>query len=291
MDRASRSTAPAGSPAAPPPRHPGTRVAPALDDLQLDLTVGESPPGRAAPARVPRQDPQPETPGPSTQELRTLVQELRMLIQEVSGLMEEAERRVAGSAQAAVVAALAEITSTLRVERSATEESLAETARSAGAVVQLMESVMDSAVEVSERVTKEYRDANQAALARLDQLLQRVEEVLGGIASRTESELRNSAAIAEKLVSEAERLGRRIGWRPWLMATGMALGTILLLTLLRPGWTMSSSQRTAHRVGEAVIYTYSNATPAERAEMRRVNRWREPGRAERTEPPPLPEGR
>jgi hypothetical protein len=290
LDRASRSTALAGIPAAPPPGNPATR-APALDDLQLDLTVGESPPTRPAHARVPRQDSQPETAGPSIQELRTLIQELRTLIQAVSGLMEEAERRVPESIQAAVVTALAEITSTLRVERSATEASLAETARSAGAVVQLMESVMDSAVEVSERVTKEYREANQASLTRLDQLLQRVEEVLGGIAARTEAELKNSATLAERLLSEAERLGRRLGWRPWIMAAGVALGTILLLTLLRPGWTMSASQRTALRVGEAVIYTYSNATPAERAEMRRVNRWREPGRSETTEPPPLPEAR
>ena len=59
-------------------------------------------------------------------------------------------------------------------------------------------------------------------------------------------------------------------------AIWLAVMVVLVLTLLRPGWTMSAEQRRALRVGETVIRTYAEAGEGERAEIRRVMGWRAP---------------
>jgi hypothetical protein len=277
LDRASRTSSPAGRPADPGTGHPGSR-APAADELQLDLEAER--PATASAAVDPWRD--------STAAAPISDEDLRRLAAEVARAAEESEARTAEAVRATMAGAMAEIAAWLRTERAETEGKLAEAVRSAGAVVRLMEGVLDEAVEVSGRTAKEYRESAEAAQVSLNALVQRVEKALGTMASPVESRLKDAAALAQKLVDEAERLGSRVGWRPWIMAAGVSLGTILLLTLLRPGWTMSSAQRTALRVGEAVIHTYTTATPAERADMRRVNRWREPGRGDSTPPPPLP---
>jgi hypothetical protein len=217
---------------------------------------------------------------------------MQRLVLELSHGVEEAQARTAEVSRRMVDEALAETAALLRTERAETEAHLEKAVRSAGAVVQLMEAVLDEAVQVSMSTSKEHRESAAATQATLEGLVQQAEKALGTTAAPVEGRLREAARVAEKLVDEVERLEKRIGRRPWIVAATVALGTILLLTLLRPGWTMSPGQRTALRVGEAVIYTYGNASPPERAEMRRVNRWREPGKADSLPPAsPLPSGR
>lgn len=256
-----------------------------MDELQLDLTVAETPPRSPAPSAGTQRDPEPQT-------LTSLSDEdLRRLVVAVARVVEESQARGAETTRAIVYEAVGEMIALHRSERAETEAHLEDTMRSAGAVVQLMEGVLDDAVEVAGQTSKERRESVEATEASLNTFLQQVEKGLVTITAPVAEQLTDAAAIAQKVTDLAERLVQRLGWRPWIMAGGMALGTILLLTLLRPGWTMSSSQRTALRVGEAVIYTYANASAAERAEMRRVNRWREPGHADSAAPPPLPESR
>jgi hypothetical protein len=67
----------------------------------------------------------------------------------------------------------------------------------------------------------------------------------------------------------------------------VALLTLGALTWLRPGWTMTSEQREALRIGEGIARHYLQASPARQAEMRRMNGWREPlSEGPAMEPPP-----
>jgi hypothetical protein len=81
-------------------------------------------------------------------------------------------------------------------------------------------------------------------------------------------------------------------WRQLLptLGTSALCGTlmILLLTLLRPGWTLTQRQREAVTVGESVTRSYLAASPARQAEMRRVNRWRPPEESDTTTSAPRP---
>lgn len=249
-----------------------------LANLQLDLTVAAGPPTEgsapAPPAPRPPRETTPAPPGPEP----LPEAELGMLVETAVLQIVEAGRTVTAEA-------LAEISAHLEQGRTEAEAFLERTREESASVVRLMEEVLDNSADVAVRTEKKYEEAHQTSLARLEQLHQRAEQLLTRVLAQAEEQSKRSAARADTLVAEAQALAKHAGWKPWAMAGGVCLGVILMLTLLRPGWTMSPGQRTALRVGEAVIYTYAAASPAERAEMRRVNRWREPGRPDSTAAP------
>lgn len=141
--------------------------------------------------------------------------------------------------------------------------------------------LLDNLAELTTWMDGRTAQIQQETSRKLDEVVKRIAAQAGEAMSRSkDTEKRTTAAL-----EELERARRNLGWRPWLVAASCAAGTILLLTLLRPGWTMSREQRTALRVGEAVIYTYGTATEPERTEMRRAMRWRAPQQPDSPEVP------
>ncbi len=138
---------------------------------------------------------------------------------------------------------------------------------------------------MTEQTSRQSREEHSAAIEKLEAMIQRAELLMKEVLTRGEVQSKRISTTAQELVTEARREGRRLGWRPWLMSSTVAVLTIFLLTVLRPGWTMSREQRRALRVGEAVIYTYSTAKDPARAEMRRVMRWSAPEHPDSTAAP------
>jgi hypothetical protein len=98
----------------------------------------------------------------------------------------------------------------------------------------------------------------------------------------------------EEWLKAADKQVRRMGWIPRLRdlvpivgtAGVCSVGIVLALTWLRPGWTMTEEQREALRVGQGVTTVYLRSSAPHQAEMRRVNRWREPLSNDSTMEPP-----
>lgn len=241
-----------------------------------------APPRRDAssPAPAPSQAEATEPP-PQTTPLEELRRELPAVL---TAFREEIRAAAAGTG----AQALAKLTASLDARIRSIDARLEEAARETQRVVKLMEEVLDSAVELAEQTARQYREGNQAILDKLEEVVQRAERQVGEITARGEAQSKRIGATAQELVTEARREGRRLGWRPWTMAAMVAVLTIVLVTLLRPGWTMSREQRRALRVGEAVIYTYGTAKEPERVEMRRVMRWRAPEQPDSTDAPLIP---
>jgi hypothetical protein len=259
----------------------------------LDLTLGDSPPrppvrreipavqaretvGTPPPATLPG-PPEPPPP-PAVLDSAAMPDRTEAAIREMTEAVNEAARM-----------ALARITSHLRVQGAEIEARLEEAQGQATTVVRLMEELLDSSVQVAESTSRTYRDTQQGVITTLDGVIQRAEKQVEALASRAEAQYKRLDERTQAVTAEAQRAGRRLGWRPWLMATTVAVATVSLLTAVRPGWTMSAEQRRALRVGEAVIYSYSAAKEPEKAEMRRVMRWRAPEHPDSTDAPPVGE--
>ncbi|HEX8693659.1 MAG TPA: hypothetical protein VF746_14650 [Longimicrobium sp.] len=217
-----------------------------------------------------------------TPELVALVETL------VQPLVETAKAQIVEAARTATAEAVAEISAHMEQWWGGAQEFLDETRQEVGSLVRKMEEVRDNSAEVSARTERQYQEAQRASVEKFELVNQRAKEGTDRVLAAGEDKFRKLSSTVEGLIGELRAAGKKLGWKPWSLAAGVSLGTILLLTLLRPGWTMTAEQRRALRVGEAVIYTYGTATPAERAEMRRVNRWREPAEPDSTEAPPLP---
>jgi hypothetical protein len=142
----------------------------------------------------------------------------------------------------------------------------------AEAIVPLTRELLDRSLETSEWVASRHAEVRRELAATVDELVRQVESRMGAVTHAAEREASRIASAARDL----ERVGRRLGWRTWLSAGTSVAGTILVLTLLRPGWTMSAEQRSALRVGEAVISRYRAGSGREQAEMRQVMGWRPP---------------
>jgi hypothetical protein len=259
----------------------------------LDLTLGDSPPrppvrreipgvqaretvGTPPPATAPG-PPEPPPP-PPVLDSAAVADSTKAAIREITEAVNEAART-----------ALARITSHLRVQGTEIDARLEEAQAQARTVVRMMEELLDSSVQVAESTSRTYRDTQQGVITTLDGVIQRAETQVEALVSRAEAQYKRLDERTQAVAAEAQRAGRRLGWRPWLMSTTVAVVTVSLLTAVRPGWTMSAEQRRALRVGEAVIYSYSAAKEPEKAEMRRVMRWRAPERPDSTEAPPVGE--
>ena len=299
-DTVSPETAGSEAPASPA-RRAGRAAGPASGEAQspaavqstLDLTLADSPPRppsrHGSPATPPRESsgPPPAQATAPSQPPMPPQPSVAMEPADVPELTRAAIREITDAVGEATRAALGRITSHLRVQGAGIETRLEEAQGQARTVVRLMEELLDSSVEVSEATARTYRDTQQGVIRTLEEVIQRAEKQLGALVTKAEEQHRRLDEKTQALAAEAQRAGRRLGWRPWLMATTMAIAVLSLLTAVRPGWTMSAEQRRALRVGEAVIYTYSVAREPEKAEMRRVMRWRAPERPDSTEAPPV----
>lgn len=90
----------------------------------------------------------------------------------------------------------------------------------------------------------------------------------------------------EPLYEEARRLNLQFDSkiRMWFLAAMLlsSSATVAVLSVLRPGWTLTQQQQEAIFVGEAAIREYRRADEPARAEMRKVMGWKD------TEATPLP---
>jgi ElaB/YqjD/DUF883 family membrane-anchored ribosome-binding protein len=146
------------------------------------------------------------------------------------------------------------------------------------------------ALETLQSAAEEVASASQGVDMLLNEIGTRADEILAKLEesraaderreeqakARAEEQMKRLRAATDRAVEEARDAARAASWRPWVMATACALVLTLGVSLLRPGWTMSPSQRRAERVGDTVIRAYEAASPAERVEVRRVMGWRDP---------------
>lgn len=282
MDTATRSTSP-GAPGAPAAGTEGrTGDGPEPEQGLLDLTLAEGPTSAGHAGREAAYEPDREW-GPEAG----------------SGCCGRCEWGAE-----AVAAELSVLTERLAAWESSAEQlarvdrSLAERAEEARAVVRLMEEVLDASVGVAEQA----RQAPEAALGALDgklaelaataarlrqeavaTLVGKAEEIgalaersTGTSATRVEAEARRVGTACEDVLAEFRDARRFVRWGPWVLVAASAVMVVLVLTLLRPGWTMSAEQRRALRVGETVIRTYAEASEGEREHIRRVMGWPAP---------------
>lgn len=303
---------PTGSPPAqpaPPEAEPRTESPEALQP-SFDLIQGEqtpSAPRRPPPPRRPAsppapapETPEPETPVPETSAPETRASEtpaistasldplLAHVAREISAMVSAAKEEIRQAAATAATNAVAKVSGHLDARARAIEAHFAELTRQAAELIRKMDELLQASVAVAENNDSLLGEVQQVMVTKLENVIKRTEELMREVLKRGEDQSKNIESNARALVDEAKRSGRRLGWKPWAMATAFALTTIIMTTLLRPGWTMSPEQRRALRVGEAVIYTYSSAPEAERKEMRRVMRWRTPENPDSVEAPPVP---
>ena len=298
---------PTGSPPAQPtpaeaePRNePPETLQPSFDLIQGEQTP--SAPRRPPPPRRPASPPAPapETPAPETPAAETHVPGppaistasldplLEHLAREISAMALAAKEEIRQAAATAATNAVAKVSAHLDARARAIEAQMAEVTRQIAELIRKMDELLQASVAVAENNDSLLGEVQQVMVTKLENIIKRTEELMREILKRGEDQSKNIESNARALVEEAKRSGRRLGWKPWAMATAFALTTIIMTTLLRPGWTMSGEQRRALRVGEAVIYTYSSAPESERKEMRRVMRWRTPENPDSVEAPPVP---
>ena len=299
---------PTGSPPAQPtpPEAEPRNESPETLQPSFDLIQGEetpSAPRRPPPPRRPASPPAPKTPAPETPAPETPTPEpppistasldplLEHLAREISAMALAAKEEIRQAAATAATNAVAKVSAHLDARARAIEAQMAEVTRQIAELMQKMDELLQASVAVAENNDSLLGEVQQVMVTKLENVIKRTEELMREVLKRGEDQSKTIESNARALVEEAKRSGRRLGWKPWAMATAFALTTIIMTTLLRPGWTMSGEQRRALRVGEAVIYTYSSAPESERKEMRRVMRWRTPENPDSVEAPPVPSRR
>jgi hypothetical protein len=148
----------------------------------------------------------------------------------------------------------------------------------------------EKAVTTLEGLIRESAEEAARRTRATDATLKSVEQRSQAIAEATRSA---TTAVDEWLKRTNEQVARMISepwWKRFLpplgAATAAGMMMILLLTALRPGWTLTTEQKEALRIGESVSGIYLAASPEDQAEMRRVNRWRSPEAVDTTTAPP-----
>ena len=296
---------PTGSPPAQPtppeaePRNePPETLQPSFDLIQGEETP--SAPRRPPPPRRPASPPAPKTPAPETPAPETPTPEpppistasldplLEHLAREISAMALAAKEEIRQAAATAATNAVAKVSAHLDARARAIEAQMAEVTRQIAELIQKMDELLQASVAVAENNDSLLAEVRQVMVTKLENVIKRTEELMREVLKRGEDQSKKIEKDGQALMEELRRNSRRLGWKPWAMATAFALTTIIMTTLLRPGWTMSGEQRRALRVGEAVIYTYSSAPESERKEMRRVMRWRTPENPDSVEAPPVP---
>lgn len=255
----------------PPPRRPTSPPAPAPETPTPETPASEQ-----------------NAPGPPAISTASLDPLIEHLAREISAMVSAAKEQIRQAAAMAATNAVAKVSAHLDARARAIEAHVAEVTRHVAELIQKMDELLRASVAVAENNDSLLAEVQQVTVTKLENVIKRTEDQVGEVLKRGEAQSKSIGATAQALVDEAKRCGRRLAWKPWAMATAFALTTIIMITLLRPGWTMSGEQRRALRVGEAVIYTYSSAPESERKEMRRVMRWRTPENPDSVEAPPVP---
>ena len=249
---------------------------------QLSLEpAGTPPPGTVQKTAQGTQDgpaePAPDAPRPILEEL------VRPFLQRIERAAEDALQRIERATEDAIAA----VTRTAREEVAATAGRLATSEREARLVIRQMEELLTGSVAFTEKVTREFAALQAGMVKGLGELIEAVKAHLQPTLDASAVQRTRLETTTTALTAKFEATAKRLAWRQWLLAISVALAPVLILTLLRPGWTMDRDQRTAIRVGQAVIYTYTTASEAERDSIRRAMHWRAPEQpSSRTVPPP-----
>lgn len=279
-----------------PPREPDESgpAETAPEQASFALTLGEHtppvhhrPPPRRQPPSPPAAPP-PETPALSVNVRDPLIEHLA---REVSGIVSAAKEEIRQAAEKAATRMVTKFAAQLDARAKAVEAHMAEVGLQSAELVQKVDELLRASVAVAEDNGTLLGETREVTVTKLENVIKRTEDQVKVVVERGEAQWKKIGEEARALLEEVRRNGRRLGWKPWAMATAFALSTVLVTTLLRPGWTMSGEQRRALRVGEAVIYTYSAAAEPDRKEMRRVMRWRTPEHPDAVEAPPVPSRR
>lgn len=250
--------------AAPPPTGTIDFFTQAAPHLPEPIPPPEAPPESA---REPQPAPEPATttaPEPTTPDEASIPQEVMALVRELRRLHawtpDSTETRT--TLQALVASAFEASIPAIRTLLAP----LLETQQRA--VTTLESLIRDAADEAMRRAR-----STEATLAAAEQRAAAISTQLTQTTATLDDWLsRTNADFAKRMAEPWYR--RALPGLAASAACGFAM--ILLLTLLRPGWTLTTQQRDALAVGESVTRVYLSATPAHQAEMRRVNRWRTP---------------
>lgn len=257
---------------------PGSRPAGAHAE-QVELTVAfDAPPGDG-PAAAAGQDPPP----------RRAEVDLEHLFRHLPALQEAARAAGLEAAREEARAFLQRMEKDLRAARIQDRADALETLQSAAEEVvsasQGVDLLLNEAGTRADEMTALFQTACTDVLTKLEEARAAAERIEDEAKARAEEQMKRVRAATDRAVEEARDAARAASWRPWVMATACALVLTLGVSLLRPGWTMSPSQRGAERVGDTVIRAYEAASPAERVEMRRVMGWRDPPPADTSSAP------
>lgn len=214
-------------------------------------------PEPAPPEPAPLEPLPPEAPPASPAELMALVREVRRL-QAWSPDSPEMRAALAAQVQTAFREAIPSLETLVN--------SVTEAFTGSGAALEKL--IGDAGREASSRaraVDATMKTTEQRALAILTQTTAAV--------AKLDEWMKAKAAKLERLLNEPWY--RRI--LPSLAAAALCGCTMtLLLTVLRPGWTMTADQRESLLIGESVSRIYRTSPASHQAEMRRINRWRSP---------------
>jgi hypothetical protein len=204
---------------------------------------------------------------------------------ELGMLVEMAVRQIVEATRTATTEALAEISAHLEQGRTEAEAFLERTREGVGVGGPADGGGAGQRGGRRDPTEKKYEEAHRLSVERQEQLNQRADQLLARVLALAEDQLKRVASRADTLVGRGA--GAREAHRVEAVGDGRGPVPGHGPDAHAPEARLDHEPRAAHGapVGEAVIYTYPSATPAERAEMRWVNRWREPGRPDSTAAP------
>ena len=257
---------------------PGNRPAGALAE-QVELTVAFDAPPADEPAAGAGQG---QPPRRAEVDLEDLLRHLPALLDAARAAGLEAGRE---EARAFLQRVEKENRAARMADRADAVETLQTAAEEIVSASQGVDMLLNETGTRADEMTSLFQAACADVLTKLEEARAALERMVEEVIARAEEQMKRQRAATDRAVEEARDAARAASWRPWVMATTCALVLTLGISLLRPGWTMSPEQRRAERVGDTVIRAYEAASPAERAQMRKVMGWRDPPPADTSSSP------
>lgn len=252
------------------PARPGNRAAGALAE-QVELTVASDTPAAESPGSSPGSPQRAAEP-----DVETVVRNLPALLDAARTAAIEAARE---ETRAFLRQFERDFRAAIRIEELANlVEALQSAADDIASAAQGTDMLLNEVPARMDETIALFRTACAEVITKLEEVREVSQRLVDEAAARDEERMKRIRTVMNQATDEARDAARAASWRPWVMATSCALVLTLGVSVLRPGWTMSAGQRRAERVGDTVIRAYEAASPADRAEMRKVLGWRdEPG--------------
>jgi hypothetical protein len=172
----------------------------------------------------------------------------------------------------------------------------------------MVSAALDHAISTLPALLLPLKQTEKAAVAALEKLIRDAADEAARRALATDRALKESEKRANEIATQLKdttkdldhwlktegRKLKKLTDESWYrrvlppLASSALCGTlmVILLTALRPGWTLTRDQQEALRIGQSVTAIYLTAPPERQAEMRKVNRWRSPDATDSTTAPP-----